>query len=159
MGEISKLRWLIWLVEHAMWVVSLYSLYLLLPSTFQTLASSKFTLLPSSYACWANLDFSRRPCLKLYLCSWIRTASGLAVSQCSFCQIHRECNVACCESLFCLVLTSEDRKVCLLLKTVLMLTGSLCAWTSPRCPWHTGYTLCQEAFPPLCSDDYSPMTW
>jgi hypothetical protein len=33
MGEISKLGWLVGLVEHAMWADSLYFVYLLLLST------------------------------------------------------------------------------------------------------------------------------
>jgi hypothetical protein len=41
MGEISKLGWLIGLVEHAMWADSLYFLYLLLLSTSKILAGTK----------------------------------------------------------------------------------------------------------------------
>jgi hypothetical protein len=58
-GEISKLGWLIGLVEHAMWADSLYFLYLLLLSVSKTLASSQPTLWPSSYACeptWISLE-------------------------------------------------------------------------------------------------------
>jgi hypothetical protein len=40
MGEISKLGWLMGLIEHAMWANSLYFLYLLLLSISKTLALS-----------------------------------------------------------------------------------------------------------------------
>jgi hypothetical protein len=30
-------------------------------------------LMVFSYACWANFDFSSRPCVRLYLCSLMRT--------------------------------------------------------------------------------------
>jgi hypothetical protein len=44
MGGMSKLAWLIGLVEHAIWADSLYFLYLLLLSISKTLASSQPTL-------------------------------------------------------------------------------------------------------------------
>jgi hypothetical protein len=44
MGEISKLGWLMGLIEHAMWADSFYFLYLLLLSVSKTLASSQPTL-------------------------------------------------------------------------------------------------------------------
>jgi hypothetical protein len=44
MGEISKLGWLMGLIEHAMWAGSLYFLYLMLLSISKTLASSQPTL-------------------------------------------------------------------------------------------------------------------
>jgi hypothetical protein len=40
-GEMSKLGWLIGLVKHAIWVDSLYRLYLLLLSISKFLASSQ----------------------------------------------------------------------------------------------------------------------
>jgi hypothetical protein len=44
MGEISKLGWLIGVVEHAMWADSLYFLHLVLCSTSKTLASTYKTM-------------------------------------------------------------------------------------------------------------------
>jgi hypothetical protein len=79
-GEMSKLGWLIGLTKHAIWADSLYFLYLLLLSISKTLASPHPTLWPSSYACCANFDFSRRPCWRLCLCSRSRTARCLPVS-------------------------------------------------------------------------------
>jgi hypothetical protein len=32
------------------------------------------------YACWANFDFSSRPWVRLYLCSFMHTSTGLLVS-------------------------------------------------------------------------------
>jgi hypothetical protein len=34
---------------------------------------------PSSYVCWANFDFSSKPCVRLYLCSLMSTSKGLLV--------------------------------------------------------------------------------
>jgi hypothetical protein len=41
-----------------MWADSLYFLYVLLGSICKTFASLQHILWPSSYACWANFDFS-----------------------------------------------------------------------------------------------------
>jgi hypothetical protein len=59
-GEMSNLDWMIGLVMHAICADSLYFLYLLLLSISKILASSQPTLRPSSFACLANFDFSRR---------------------------------------------------------------------------------------------------
>lgn len=83
-GEISKLGLLIRLVKHAIWADSFYFLSLLLLSIFKIPASSQPTLVPSSWACWANFYFSRSPSSKLgktlqhlrkYGCSQIRKLS------------------------------------------------------------------------------------
>jgi hypothetical protein len=58
-GEKSKLGWLIELPTYAMWADSLYFLSLLFLSNTRILVPSQSTLWFSSWACWANFDFSR----------------------------------------------------------------------------------------------------
>jgi hypothetical protein len=55
-------------------------LYVVFGLICSTLASFKHILWPSSYACWANFDFSIRPWVRLHFCSLMRTSKGLLVS-------------------------------------------------------------------------------
>jgi hypothetical protein len=73
-------KWVGWSdLLNTPWSDSLYFLYPLLFLISKIIASSQPTLRPSQ-ACWANFDFSRRPSLRLCLCSRSRTANGLPVS-------------------------------------------------------------------------------
>jgi hypothetical protein len=79
MGEMSKLGWLIRCSSRGMgWF--LYFLYVEVGSIYKTFSSFQHILWPSLYACWANFDFSSKPCVRLYLCSWICTSKSLLVS-------------------------------------------------------------------------------
>jgi hypothetical protein len=60
MGEMSKLGWLIGWPSREMWADSLYFLHVLFGSICKTFASFQHILWPSSYACWANFDFSSK---------------------------------------------------------------------------------------------------
>jgi hypothetical protein len=59
-----------WLTSRDMRADTLYFPYMIFGSICSTLASFQHILWPSSYACWANLEFSNRPCLRLCLCSF-----------------------------------------------------------------------------------------
>jgi hypothetical protein len=91
MGEMSRLVWLIGLVEHAIWAYSLYFLYLLLLSISKILASSQPTQNPLHGHVAPILIF-----LEDDLCDWahVHGAARLQVflfRQWSSCHIHREC--------------------------------------------------------------------
>jgi hypothetical protein len=73
MGEMSKLGCLIGWSIRDMWADSLYFLFVMFGSIYKTFASFQHILWPSSYARWANFEFSSRSCVRLYLCSLMRT--------------------------------------------------------------------------------------
>jgi hypothetical protein len=80
MGEMSKLGWLTGWCSRDMWADSLYFLYVVFGSICKTFASFQHILWPYSYACWANFDFSSKPCVGLYLHSLMCTSKSLLVS-------------------------------------------------------------------------------
>jgi hypothetical protein len=80
MGEMSGLGWPIGWPTRGMWADSLYFLYVVFGSFCKSFASFQHVLWPFSFACWANFDFSSRPCDRLYLRFLMRTSKGLLVS-------------------------------------------------------------------------------
>jgi hypothetical protein len=57
-GEMSKLGWLIGWSIRDIWADSLYFLHMVFGSICKTFVSFQHILRTSSYACWANFDFS-----------------------------------------------------------------------------------------------------
>jgi hypothetical protein len=85
MGEMSKLGWMVGWSSRDMWADSLYFLYVVLGSICKTFASFQHISWPSSYACWANFDFSNKHCVRLYLCSLMRTSKVCLFHWCNIC--------------------------------------------------------------------------
>jgi hypothetical protein len=74
MGEMSNLGWLIgWSIRDVNGLLVI-SCMCMVQSARSSLNSNIF-LWRSSYACWANFDFSSRPWVRLYLCSLMRKGS------------------------------------------------------------------------------------
>jgi hypothetical protein len=59
-----------------MWVDFLCFVYVVFGSLCKTFTSIQHILWPSSYTCWANFDFSSRPCVRLYIWSLMCTSKG-----------------------------------------------------------------------------------
>jgi hypothetical protein len=74
-GEMFRLVWLIGVLKYVIWADSLYFLYLLVLSVSKILVSSHPTLWIR--ACGANFNFSRRPSLRLCVCSVSSATTGL----------------------------------------------------------------------------------
>jgi hypothetical protein len=88
--------------------------------------SLQSNIFPSSYSCWANFDFSSKPCVRLYLCSLMHTSKGLLVSPMehlsqSYGMLYTHCFVC---------------RASLMSRGVYFLSWrSFCYWNGSRCTW------------------------